>query len=586
MPIKKSPLLAVVRALALTSCLLPTSAQAQQNFDPNTKVYVDALWLRVHAEDSPDLLMKEHKKTMTLEEADKAGYRIGETGQSGRESTSFIGYKRKYPAREISPDTILTGNDQQRNVKHLLGCHRYWPAKSDLRRTRAEWEADGFTTCPHCIERGPSQSTLSDEAWDNLPDYPEFVYPDGFELRAFSMDRLPSKEEVEVLIRETLNRPNGIQELQFMDPVATAEHFTIMRFFFPVENWLFFYKAYRATGDKRIRDKLLESARHYNQLATNYPSAANYKAQDPEGLAFMYSMAAWSRFTLQLVRTEPGAVTREEFEEAKTFLKTIVTVLRPILEANDDLDPKMGIPKKLAEDFRDRAFNRAMNGIGTLSVTTAALKDLQAIERTTAYQPVIDRYSKAVGEYLKHWQNIGHFCDKTRGETQFYYPYKPETKPKVVEGCKLYKRTEDGGHYSHTIQGLMCIYESTPDLGVDEKFMTAVANAIAFSRSNKIKKGNKEEFSGHFQCATAMRVAPQGGESGKRHAFKRGTGGSRFHMLEAFRDGVIDALGTSVNKQGIAEANKGYEQRLAMLHAQYLKALSRDRNLVHLGGKF
>jgi cupin superfamily acireductone dioxygenase involved in methionine salvage len=48
---------------------------------------------------------------------------------------------------------------------------------------------------------------------------------------------------VEILIQETLAIPNGIQELQFTDPVATAENFVTMRFFFPVENWLQFYKA-------------------------------------------------------------------------------------------------------------------------------------------------------------------------------------------------------------------------------------------------------------------------------------------------------------------------------------------------------
>lgn len=55
--------------------------------------------------------------------------------------------------------------------------------------------------------------------------------------------------------------------------------------FFPVHNWLDFYKVYRSTGDKRLLAKQRESARNYAKLSLAYPSAARLKASDPEGLA-------------------------------------------------------------------------------------------------------------------------------------------------------------------------------------------------------------------------------------------------------------------------------------------------------------
>ena len=572
--------------MLLTAVFLSASdTQAEVSDDtPDTKVYCDALWFRVHAQNCPSLILKEKKKTMTLEEADKAGARIGEAGQSGRENCCFQGYKRKYPEKKFTDDTILSGNDQKRNVKHVAGCHRYWPDKTDRRRPMKEWLADGYKVCPHCIERGPSVAAISDEEWNKLSSSNKFVAPEGWVPKPYSLEKLPSKEELEILIQETLAQPNGIQELQFTDPVASMENFVTMRYFFPVSNWLDFYKAYRATGDVRLLSKLLESARHYHKLSLAFPSVAQAKASDPEGMPFMYSMAACARITLQLVRKQPSLAEGEEFREAEAFLKTMVSVLKPTCEGNDSLDPKMDIPQKLADDFRSRAFNRTMNGIGTLSMVTAALEDLQALKQTKEYQPTIDRYRKVIQEFMKNWFSIGHLCTKISGETMFVYPYIPEAQPRdLVDGCKIYKRTEDGGHYSHTLQGLMCLYESTPELGIDDDFMTAVANTVHYCRTHKIERRGKKEYSGHFQCPTALKKSPQGGESVKSHAFEKGTGGTRFHLLEAFRDGVIDALATTASEEQKAEAKRSYEGRLATLHAQYMKALRKDRNLVHLG---
>jgi hypothetical protein len=551
-------------------------------YDPNTKVYADALWLRVHAEDSPDLILKEHKKTMTLEEADKAGYRIGESGQSGRSTSSFQGYKRKYPAKTFTDDTILAGNDEKRKVKHLPGCHRYWPDKSDRRRPLKDWVADGFVVCPHCIERGPSAATVSDEEWAKLGSSHPFVAPAGWAPKPFSKDQLPAKGEVDILIQETLGMPNGIQELQFTDPVATVENFMTMRFFFPVHNWLQFYIAYRSTGDNRLRDKLLESARHYNKLALEYPSAAQLKASDPEGMPFMYSMAASARITLQLARKQSSAVSTKDIEEAEVFLKTMRSVLKPTCEGDSALDPEMGIPRKLADDFRTRAFNRAMNGIGTLAMMTAALEDLQALKETKEHQPTINHYRKVIREYIKYWFSIGDLVTTPEGEKHFVYPYVPEANPKMVDGSKIYKRAEDGGHYSHTLQGVMCLYEATPDVGIDDEFMTAVANAVYRSSTVKVEVGKNKKlvYSGHIESPTQARVQPTTQDGGKGHEY--GAARDRFYMLEAFKDGMIDGLCITLDEGRKTEANSEYDKRLATLHAHYMKALRKDRSLIHL----
>ena len=565
-------------ALAVLSMSASTEARAEQ-YDPDTKVYCDALWFRVHAENCPELILKDRKKTMTLEEADKAGARIGESGQSGRTACCLQGYQRKYPEKKFTDDTILCGDDRKDRYKHVAGCHRYWPDRTDMRRPMKDWLADGFTVCPHCIERGPSLATISDEQWSALGPSEEFVAPEGWVPTAYSVDESPSKEELEILIDQTLCRRNGIQELSFTNPVASMENFVTMRFFFPVGDWLAFYKAYRATGDRRLLEKLLESARHYNKLSREYPSVAQLKASDPEGMPFMYSMAACARITLQLARKHPEQVSDQEIQEAEAFLKTMVSVLKPICEGNDSLDPEMGIPQKLADDFRNRAFNRAMNGIGTLAMITAGLEDLQAMNQAQEYQPTIDRYRKVIREYVKYWFSIGDFCS-FNGENHFYYPYAPRgPEPRIVDGCKIYGRAEDVGHYSHTTQGLMLLYESTPELGIDDDFMTAVANAIYDNATTRVRINGKELISGYVQSPTQSRVSPTKGG----HLNDAGPAKDRFYMLQAFRDDMIDGLCNTLDREGRAAANSEYEKRLATLHAQYMTALRKDRSLIYLG---
>lgn len=570
--------------LAVLLTLSGTKATAQgRTYAPDTTVYCDALWFRVHAADCPDLILKDLKKTMTLEEADRAGARIGESGQSGRTNCCLQGYKRKHAELKLTDQTLLAGNNDPSGYKHIPGCHRYWPDRTHARRPLGQWVADGFTVCPHCIERGPSVATVSDQAWNKLAPAEIVVAPAGWSPKPFPADGLPPQQEIDILIQETLAKPNAIQELQFTDPVATMENFVTMRFFFPVGNWLEFYKAYRATGDQRLLDKMLESARHYNELALAYPTVAQAKASDPEGLPFMYTMAATARITLQLAKKHSDQVSAAEIEQAQTFLQTMIMVLKPTCEGDDNLDAEMGIPQELADDFRYRAYNRSMNGIGTLAMTVAALEDLQEIKQTEDYQPTIDRYRKVVRAYIDYWFSRSHFCTHVDGETHFYYSYAPrEGEPRMHDGCKIFSRPEDAGHYSHTLQGVMLIYESTPEVGIDDDFMTAVANATHRNATTLITRQDREVLSGHIECPVAAQVRPYGKNRGG-HQYSPAR--ERFYMLQAFRDDMIQGLCNPLNEQQQTQANSEYDKRLATLHAQYMAAFRADRTLIHLGEK-
>ncbi len=394
---------------------------------------------------------------------------------------------------------------------------------------------------------------------------PEFTPPEGWSPTAFTIDRLPSRQDVEVLVEESLARSYGIQEAPYEEPLASLEEFMGRRFFFPVGSWLVFYQAYRGSGDPRLLEALRVSARHYRDLCMNYPEAAQAKARDPEGMAFMYSMAISARITLQLARKHPNQVSTEELAEATSFLRAIVNTLEPVVEGDDDLDPEMGIPQALADDFRHRAFNRALNGIGTLAMATAALQDLQAIQNTTGLQPQIDRYRKCIEEYFKNWKNAGSLT-REGGKYYFYYPYRAG-RSRMVNGVKLFGGAEDQGHFIFSINGAMLVHDATPELGADEEFMTAMANSVHH---------NSYTEHGSIQSPAADRIQPQ-----SRQSF--GAPRVGFYVLEAFRPGVIEGQVSKLDRNRPAELHRGYGFRLRTLHAHYLKALQRDRSLVHLG---
>ncbi|HAV13258.1 MAG TPA: hypothetical protein DCX06_07195 [Opitutae bacterium] len=541
----------------------------EKAYAPNTKAYCDALWMRVHEENCPDLLLIDKKKIITLELADMEGWRIGESGQSGRSRCCFEGYRRMYPEKlipEEAPGIVQTLKSGALKWQ-LAGCHRFLVNSNHVPMTQREAKKAGAFVCEHCIERGPSLTTASMAALKEMPSTPEFISPEGWTPKPFSTEHLPTKQEIDLLIQETLALDYSILETPFEEPMASLEQFMGMRFFFPVGNWLTFYQAYRATGDQRILESLRVSARHYRDLCVEYPDVAALKASDPEGMAFMYSMAVSARLTLQLARKHPDQVSQQELAEAESFLKAIVATLKPVCEGDVGLDSEMGIPKALADDFRRRAFNRALNGIGTLAMTTAALEDLQAIRETTTLNPQIDRYRKCIQEYFKNWKREGCLYTEDDGKTYFYYPYIAGGRTKRVNGLLL-GGADDVGHFSHSMQGVMLVHDATPELGADDDFMTAIANSVYHNSYTK---------NGSIQCPSADKIQPL-----SRKPFSKNPK-NRFYMFEAFRDGVIEGQNSKLNGNNTAEINSEYSYRLKTLHAQFLKALRKDQSLVHLG---
>ncbi len=543
----------------------------EQEYDPNTPAYCDALWMRVHEENCPMLVLKDRKNVITLEQADMEGWRIGESGQSGRDRCCFKGYRRKYPEADIPEDASgIAQKMKSEMIKwHYAGCHRFTVSPEHVAMTPIEAEAwgaqvEGYYMCEHCIERGPSLTTADMETLRNRPVPPTFTPPVNWTPEPFSPDKLPSKEEIDILIRQTLANGYAIQEAPYTDPMASLEEFMGRRFFFPVGEWLHLYQAYRSTGDKSLLDALRLSARHYTRLCVDYPDVAQLKARDPEGMAFMYSMAVSSRITLQLALQRPDEVSPEELSEAIEFLNAIVSTLKPVLEGNNSLDLVMGIPQEIADDFRSRAFNRALNGIGSIGIATAALEDLQALNSTTEYQPTIDRYRKVIREYIKNWKNTG-FEETYNGNDYFSYPYSATDNGYMVGDVKLFG-AEDQGHFTHALQGAYLLYESVPELGVDDAFMTAIANTIHF---------NSYTTSGSPQTPSQEAIRPK---SRKPFAAPR----ERFYLLEAFKNGVIDGQCSKLSEEKKAAVNSNYENRLKTLHAQYMKALRRVPTIIYL----
>ena len=560
-----------VVTLLLTALCLTAGIPDAKALDANTLVYVDALWCRVHLPDSPHLILKDQKQTMTLGEADQLGYRLGEYGQSGRSSWGFEGYTRQYPLAVIGDNDLGVAEVRAGGVLkyHVHGCHRFTPDRDDYRMTKAQVMATpGNYVCEHCIERGPGFAQMTQAEWDKLPSHAPWVPPLGWAPSPFPTNAYPAQDEINILLSETLHGDLGIQDRTFINPVATVDNWVIMRYFFPVHRWLELYQAYRCTGDTNVLEQLRGSARQYNTLSTNYLSAAQYKARDPEGMAYMYSMAASARITLQLARKYPSQVTAGELAEAEEFLMTIQSVLQPICEGSSNLDPTMGIPQPLADNFRSGAFNRALNGIGTIGMTVAALEDLQVLNSTTAYQSTIDRYRLIIQQYITNWKNTG-FSETVNGKDYFSYPYSASDSGFIQNGVKLFG-ADDQGHFSHSMQGCYVLFDSVPELGIDDAFMTALANAIEF---------NSYTTSGSVQTPSQEAERPDYVRAG--HTF--GLPSSRFYLLQAFNAGVIDGQCSKLSALAKESTNKEYEYRLATFNAQYLAELRQDRTLIHMG---
>jgi hypothetical protein len=351
---------------------------------------------------------------------------------------------------------------------------------------------------------------------------------------------------------------DGPAAVPYLNPLAILEEFMGRRFFFDYSSN---YKKYRATGDKSALDDLRKSARYYHSLYMNYPSAAQAKASDPEHWNYLFPIAGWSRITLQVARKYPDQVSQEEIAEAEAMLNGIVATLKPVVEGDSNLDPEMGIPAGLADDVRNRPYNRAANGIGTLATISKALEDLQAVKKTTAYQPTIDRYRKCVQGWVSNWKEQGCLYTEADGQTYFYYAYSG-TGTKRADGL-MTGSADDQGHYAHTAMGVTLIFESTPELGVDEDFMTAIANAITYNATTEY---------GSIQAPSADAIKPL-----NRKPFNIPR--DKFYVYDAFNDELI---ATQNRKNGGAQEAARIKSGGNNLW-DYFRALRKDRTLIHLG---
>jgi len=126
-----------------------------------------------------------------------------------------------------------------------------------------------------------------------------------------------------------------------------------------------------------------------------------------------------------------------------------------------------------------------------------------------------------------------------------------------------------------------------PEVGINDDFMTAVANAVSRSSTVQVEvgKGGKKQkiYSGHIESPTQARVQPTTAPGRKGHQYSPAR--DRFYMLEAFRDGIIDDLCITLREAGKTAINSEYDKKLATLHSHYMKALRADRSLIHLGEK-
>lgn len=112
------------------------------------------------------------------------------------------------------------------------------------------------------------------------------------------------------------------------------------------------------------------------------------------------------------------------------------------------------------------------------------------------------------------------------------------------------------------------MFEAAPELGADDEFMTAMANAIYHNSTTK---------NGSIQCPSADKIKPMSRKPWGKNPI------GMFYIFEAFRDGVIEGQ----NRHQSAAAKKAAAElaRSGNNYWDYFKALRKDRTLIHLGEK-
>jgi hypothetical protein len=169
--------------------------------------------------------------------------------------------------------------------------------------------------CEHCIERGPNLTTADMEAEGQAgPPSSHPLLKVG--RRKPSPPILPSKQEIDVLIQETLAKDYRHPGSALCRSPGIPGRIHGSAVFLP-GNWLSFYQAYRATGDKRILESLRVSARHYRDLCNEYPDVAQLKARDPEAWP-LCTMAVSARSRCSWHGKTQIRLAQDEIAEAET----------------------------------------------------------------------------------------------------------------------------------------------------------------------------------------------------------------------------------------------------------------------------
>jgi hypothetical protein len=94
-------------------------------------------------------------------------------------------------------------------------------------------------------------------------------------------------------------------------------------------------------------------------------------------------------------------------------------------------------------------------------------------------------------------------------------------------------------------------------------------------------KHGKMQYSGHLQCPNQYTKRPYGKKKGERHVYKAAQ--ERIYLLEGFRDGIIDDSCHTLGEAAKNATNSDYDHRAATLYSQYMEALRKNKDLIHLG---
>ena len=73
----------------------------------------------------------------------------------------------------------------------------------------------------------------------------------------------------------------------------------------------------------------------------------------------------------------------------------------------------------------------------------------------------------------------------------------------------------------------------------------------------------------------------KGKKKGEKHTHSPAR--EKFYVFQAFRDDMIDGLCYPLNEEKKTARNSESEKRVMTLYSYYLKALRKDRSLIHLG---